>query len=73
MLLMKTTNILRTRAYINDIEQKNIAEFESKIIDKCKSQKPEIIDSILSSGKLEENSEKILVEVITNLKKNFKS
>ena len=55
------------------IDLKDISDFESKIIDRCKSDKPEIIDSILSSGKLEENSEKILVEVITNLKKNFKS
>ena len=44
-----------------------------KIIEKCKSDKPEIIESILSSGKLEENSEKSLIEVITNLKKTFKS
>ena len=52
---------------------KDIADFENKIIERCKSDKPEIIDSILSSGKLEENSEKSLIEVITNLKKNFKS
>ena len=30
-------------------------DFENKIIDRCKSDKPEIIESILSSGKLEEN------------------
>ena len=47
--------------------------YGDKIIERCKSDKPEIIDSILSSGKLEENSEKSLIEVITNLKKNFKS
>mgnify|MGYP007000122583 len=35
--------------------------------------KPEIIDSIQSSGKLEEDKEKLLVEVITQLKQNFKS
>ena len=52
---------------------KDIADFENKITERCKSDKPEIIDSILSSGKLEENSEKSLIEVITNLKKNLKS
>ena len=46
---------------------------ENKIIDRCKSDKPEIIESILSSGKLEEDTEKSLIEVISNLKKNFKS
>ena len=38
-----------------------------------KSEKPEILDSIKSSGKLEENVEKLLTEIITELKKNFKS
>ena len=60
------------RGYLDDVELKNIADFESKIIEKCKKEKPEIINSISSSGKLEENIEKELVEVITNLKKNIK-
>ena len=52
---------------------KDISDFENKIIENCKSEKPEIIDSILSSGKLEEKAEKSLIEVITNLKKTLKS
>ena len=32
------------KGHLDDIEQKNIAEFEKKIIDKCKSEKPEILD-----------------------------
>ena len=60
------------KGYLDDIEQKNIAEFESKIIEKCKSEKPEIIESISSSGKLEEDTEKSLAQIITELKKNFK-
>ena len=58
---------------MDDIDLKNVTEFESKIVEKCKSDKPEIIDSILSSGKLEEDKEKLLVGVITQLKGNFKS
>ena len=61
------------RGYLDDVENKDIANFEAKIVEKCKSEKPEIIESISSSGKLEEDSEKLLVEVITNLKKNFNS
>ena len=61
------------KGYLDDIELRDISEFENKIIDRCKSDKPEIIDSILSSGKLEEDTEKSLIEVISNLKKNFKS
>jgi F-type H+-transporting ATPase subunit alpha len=58
------------RGYLDDIELKDISEFESKIIEKCKSEKPEIIDAISSSGKLDDNTEKLLVEVIKNLKTN---
>ena len=61
------------KGYLDDIDLKDIAEFERKIIEKCKSDKPEIIDSIQSSGKLEEDKEKLLIEVITQLKQNFKS
>jgi F-type H+-transporting ATPase subunit alpha len=61
------------KGYLDDIDLKDVAEFESKIIEKCKSDKPEIIESILTSGKLEEDKEKLLVEVITQLKGNFKS
>ena len=61
------------KGYLDDIDLKDVAKFESKIIEKCKSDKPEIIESILSSGKLEEDKEKLLVEVITQLKGNFKS
>ena len=61
------------KGYLDDIDQKDIAEFEDKIIEKCKSQKPEILDSIKSSGKLEDDIEKLLNEVITELKQNFKA
>ena len=61
------------KGYLDDIDLKDIAEFENKIIERCKSDKPELIQSILSSGKLEEKQKKALIDVITNLKKNFKS
>mgnify|MGYP002006216565 FL=1 len=61
------------KGYLDDIELKGIADFENKIIEKCKSDKPEIIDSIQDSGKLEDDKEKLLIEIITQLKENFKS
>ena len=61
------------KGYLDDIELKDVAEFESKIIERCKSEKLEIIDSIQSSGKLDDDKEKLLVEVITQLKGTFKS
>ncbi len=59
--------------YVDDIDLKDVAEFENKIIEKCKSDKPEIIEGIQSSGKLDEDKEKLLIEVITQLKGSFKS
>ena len=61
------------KGHLDDVDQKNIAEFENKIIEKCKSAKPKNLDSIASSGKLEEDTEKSLTGVITELKKNFNS
>ena len=61
------------KGYLDDIDLKDVSEFESKIINKCKSDKPEIIEAIQSTGKLDEDKEKLLVGVITQLKENFKS
>ena len=36
------------RGYLDDIDQKDISDFENKILQKCKSDKPEILDSISS-------------------------
>jgi len=61
------------RGHLDDIEQKDISSFESKIIEKCKSEKPDIIESITASGKLEDDKEKELNEIILQLKKDFNS
>ena len=61
------------RGHLDDIEQKDISSFENKIIEKCKAEKPDIIESITVSGKLEDDKEKLLIKVITQLKENFKS
>ena len=61
------------KGHLDDIDLKDIASFETKIIEKCRSEQPEIIDSITSSGKLEEDKEKLLTDLILNLKKNFSS
>ena len=43
--------------------------FEKEIIEKIKSEKPEIITDIQSTGKLEENNEKLLAQIIEGYKK----
>ena len=61
------------RGYLDDIELKNIEDFENKLLEKCKSEKPEIIESISSSGKLDEDIEKNLASLINDLKEKFKN
>ena len=45
--------------------------YKEHIIEKCKSEQPDLINSIVSSGKLEEENEKKLTSIILDLKKNF--
>ena len=61
------------KGYLDDVALKDINAFESKIIEKCKSEKPEILEAISKSGKLEEDTENLLVETIKELKQNFNS
>ena len=60
------------KGYLDSIETSQIRSFEKGLLDLVKSEKPEILESIQKSGKIEENIDKILSEVITNYKKtNF--
>ena len=59
------------KGYLDDLDLKDISSFERKIIEKCKSEKPEILEAISKSGKLEEDTENLLVETIKELKQNF--
>ncbi len=60
------------KGYLDSIDISEIRSFEKGLLDLVKTENPEIIDSIQKSGKIEENIDKILTEVITNYKKkNF--
>ena len=61
------------KGHLDDIDQKDIASFENKIIEKCKAEKPEIIEAITTSGKLDDEQREKLNEIILQLKKDFKS
>ena len=61
------------KGYLDDIELKDINEFENKILSKCNSENPEILEAINKSGKLEEETEKTLIKIIEELKKKIKS
>ena len=60
------------KGYLDTIENNQIRSFEKGLLDLIKNEKPEILESIQNTGKIEENTEKLLTEVITNYKKtNF--
>ena len=57
------------RGYLDDVELKNIQSFEKDILDKIKNEKPEILETIQSSGKLEKEIEDSLIKIIEDYKK----
>ena len=60
------------KGYLDSIDLSEIRSFEKGLLDLVKTENPEIIESIQKSGKIEENIDKLLTEVITNYKKkNF--
>ena len=60
------------KGYLDDLDLDQIKKFEKDIIEKIKSDKPEIIESIQSSGKLDEDTEKLLSGIIEEYKKGIK-
>ena len=60
------------KGYLDDIELNEIKIFEKDIVEKIKSEKPEIIDTIETSGKLDEETEKLLSKIIEDYKKDKK-
>ena len=58
------------KGYLDTIENNQIRSFEKGLLELIKKEKPEILESIQNTGKIEENTEKLLIEVITNYKKS---
>ena len=58
------------KGYLDTIENNQIRSFEKGLLDLIKNEKPEILESIQKSGKIEEDTEKLLIEAITNYKKS---
>ena len=60
------------KGFLDDVELPNIKNIEKQIYENVKSSKPEIIDSINNTGKLDEKIEKNLISVIEKFKKENK-
>ena len=59
------------KGYLDDIDNSKIKNFEDQLLSSIKSQSPDILKSIILSGKLDETNEKKLKDFITNFKKEF--
>ena len=57
------------KGYLDDVDLGKIKKFERDIIEKIKLEKPEILEAVQSTGKLDENTEKLLVQIIEEHKK----
>ena len=57
------------KGYLDDVDLGKIKGFEKDIIEKIKNDKPKIIEAIQSSGKLDEDTENQLKQVIEEYKK----
>ena len=60
------------KGYLDDIQLNQIKKFEKDLIEKIRSDNPEILESIQSTGKLEEETEKNLSTIIEKHKKEAK-
>jgi len=60
------------RGFFDDVELSEIKSIEKQIYEEVKSKNPEIIESINSTGKLEEQVDKKLTTIIDNFKKTNK-
>ena len=70
LILLIAQVIYCVNGYLDTIENNQIRSFEKGLLDLIKNEKPEILESIQKSGKIEEDTEKLLIEVITNYKKS---
>ena len=59
------------KGYLDNIDINQIRPFEKGLLELIKNEKSEILESIQKSGKIEEDTDKTLSEIITNYKKNF--
>ena len=56
--------------YLDDLEISKIKDFENKLVDTIKNEKNDILKTIQANGKIDEKTEKNLIEVIETLKRN---
>tara|TARA_E500000178_G_scaffold244411_1_gene240809 strand:- start:71 stop:1603 length:1533 start_codon:yes stop_codon:yes gene_type:complete len=59
------------KGFLDDIDNSKIKNFEDQLLSSIKSQSPDILKSIVSTGKLDEANENKLKDFISNFKREF--
>ena len=59
------------KGFLDDVELNQIKSFEKKLLSKIKSEAPDLLDNIKSSGKIDETNEEKLKKFITDFKRGF--
>ena len=59
------------KGFLDDVELNQIKSFEKKLLSKIKSEAPDILNNIKSSGKIDESNEEKLKAFIADFKKGF--
>ena len=59
------------KGFLDDVELNQIKSFENKLLSKIKSEAPDILNNIKSSGKIDESNEVKLKTFITEFKRGF--
>ena len=60
------------KGYLDNVKLNKIKDLESGEVEKIKSEKPQIIDEIQSSGKLDEGTEQLISKTIEEFKEHYK-
>ena len=56
------------KGYLDSLDTSQIRSFEKGLLETVKSENAEILESIQKSGKIEDDTEKLLIDVITKYK-----
>ena len=57
--------------YLDDVDLSKVSEFETQLLEYTETNKPDILDGIKQSGKLEEDNEANLKSMLENFSKQF--
>ena len=71
MLVQDYLSLNYYKGFLDNLSLEKIKDFEKGLIEKIKSEKSEILETIQSTGKLEDDVEQKLIEIIKEYKESM--